>query len=293
MLVRGARGRSGAVFSSSQVRLRSVGSGGGPRGDAWISDRRDLVAEAPPSCRPLISTISPAPLTSVSGSSVDDVGDEGAAGGDAGGGLRLRFAAQAGVDFVGDRVLAGAHRAQLPDRLDRLARLQRAEGVGAPGRRSRRRPDRTTRRGAGRSPTAPRPAGRRWPVPAGGSWTAKGIWAASPSLPLMLTVTVSAGTVFLPVLSTSIFISEVWPTNWCGREARLGHLHLVGAGGLVGVRGRPAAGSEQRRHGQGRGPHRGGSKAGTPAWCSGPPQSVANIARGIPATEPFSEARRG
>ena len=37
-----------------------------------------------------------------------------------------------------------------------------------------------------------------------------------------VTETVSAGTVFLPSFSTSIFISEVWPTNCCdGKLARV------------------------------------------------------------------------
>ena len=49
---------------------------------------------------PGISTISPLSLTSVSGSLGRDLGDEGAAGGDAAGGLRLGFGAEAGADPV-------------------------------------------------------------------------------------------------------------------------------------------------------------------------------------------------
>ncbi len=59
-----------------------------------------------------------------------DVDLERAAGRDAGGGLGLRSAAEAGVDAVEDREPAGLDRAQLPDPFDRRARLQRPEDEG-------------------------------------------------------------------------------------------------------------------------------------------------------------------
>jgi hypothetical protein len=122
-----------------------------------------------------------------------DVGDEGAAGADAGGGLCPRLAGQARFDFVADREFAGTDGGELPDGFDGLAWLEGAEGVGL------------RVRGLG--------AARGGGSALAGSWTAKGIWAASPSLPSTLTVMVRAGTVFLPVFSTSTFISEVWPMD--------------------------------------------------------------------------------
>ena len=78
----------------------------------------------------LISTISPAPFTSVSGSSVLISVTKEPPGATPEEVFAFDFAAQARVDFVADRVLAGSHGAQLPDRFDRLARFQRAERVG-------------------------------------------------------------------------------------------------------------------------------------------------------------------
>ena len=77
-----------------------------------------------------ISTTSPESVTSVFTGAPLTSDLERAAGCDAGGGLGLCGAAEAGVDAVEDGEPAGLDRAQLPDPFDGRARLQRAEVEG-------------------------------------------------------------------------------------------------------------------------------------------------------------------
>src|SRR5690349_4377704 len=222
-----------------------------------------------------------------------DDGGKRAAGGDVAAGDRLRLVAEPGADAVEQVVLAGANRAQLPDRLRRLARLQRPEGEGLAAR---------GRAAAGIGGALQAWVGRR----------------QHPDRPFRLRqsglrvvdgerqrrgFTLVAGDREADVEERDRVLAGVadrelqqrgLPEGLLGGERGFGHLDVEGPFRFVDLARAPAAaGAEQHRRRQRNQPGRDGLEAGAPGMSSDPPQIGPNIPRGLPAFAGISGAGGG